>query len=483
MALTNTEGSFHYGLSNGAVTDLQGVANIVFSGTFQVDHSGPRVVLESPDSNAPFNTLELTFNELLDPATVSSADIASFIAPNGADLKGQITGVSVVSGNILRVSFNNQYAEGDYTVVLSPTLTDAVGNPMNQDGDTSNGEATQDGYTAVVHVNSVDLVAPIVTAPASATFGQQITVSWVGRNDLSAPATASWYDYVVLSRDAVLDGSDNYIAYNYPAVQPLAGHSNYNGSATFTLPQDQNFTEGAWYLFVHSDQGNSQGEANYSNNVSAALPITLSFGARPDLSVSGLTVTATPRMESSASVTLNWSTDNIGNGVMDGYFYDRVNVYNVTTNTNLGDTDYWYDGRAQGANIAVGGSIARQATVTLPNGPSAVGELRFTVTGDIYNYVFERTTAGASGESNNASSVTRTSILASYADLRVDSVVATPGNPETGSNLHISWTDANHGTNATEANFYDRVRVVNTSTGTTLLDTWQHYSGAASNTG
>ena len=80
---------------------------------------------------------------------------------------------------------------------------------------------------------------------------------------------------------------------------------------------------------------------------------------------------------------------------------------------------------------------------------------------------------------NNASSVIRSSTLSSYADLVVENLAATPSNPQTGSTLHISWSDANHGTNATEANFYDRVRVVNTSTGTTLLDTWQQYTGAA----
>ncbi|MDO8268888.1 MAG: CARDB domain-containing protein, partial [Moraxellaceae bacterium] len=479
LTATDTDGAYHYSLAAGAVTDLQGRSNIVHDGLFTVDHSGPQVVAESADGNAPFNTIDLTFDETLNAATVSTADIASFSGPTGNDLLGAISGVSVVGGNTVRVTFSNQYAEGDYTLVLSPTLTDAVGNAMNQDGDINNGEAGEDGYTAVVHVNSVDLVAPVVTAPVSALFGQQITVNWVGHNSLSAPATANWYDYVVLSSDAILDGGDNYIAYDYPGAQPLAGHSDYNGSATFSLPLNQTLVDGTYYLFVHSDQGNSQAEADNNNNISTALPIQLSFGNRPDLVVSNLDVVATPQMESGASVTVSWNTENAGNGVMDGHFYDRVNVFNVTTGTNLGDWDYWYDGRATANNIAAGASIARQATISLSDGPSAVGELRFTVTTDVYGYVFERTTSGVNGENNNASNVVRTSTLASYADLRVENLAVTPTDPETGSTIHIAWTDANHGTNATESNFYDRVRVVNTSTGTTLLDTWQHYSGAA----
>ena len=164
---------------------------------------------------------------------------------------------------------------------------------------------------------------------------------------------------------------------------------------------------------------------------------------------------------------------------MNGNFYDRVNVYHVTTGTNLGDWDFWYDGRSLANNIAAGDSINRSHTLTLPDGPTAVGDLRFTVTSDIYNYVFERTAAGITGEGNNASSVILNSTLASYADLRVENLAVTPSTPETGSTIHITWSDANHGTNATEANFHDRVRVVNTSTGTTLLDQWLQYSGAA----
>ena len=246
LDITNTEGTFNYSLAAGVMSDLQGTGNQAHTGNFHVDHSGPQVVAESDDSNAAFNRVDLSFNELLDAATVSTADIASFTGPGGVNLLSQITGVSVVNGNILRVSFNNQYAEGDYTLVLTPTLTDAVGNLMNQDGNATNGESGSDGYTAVVHVNSVDLIAPVVTAPASANFGQNITVNWKGHNDLSAPATANWYDYVILSRDNLLGSGDNYIAYSYPGAQPLAGHGDYDASVSFNLPLDQNLTEGTW---------------------------------------------------------------------------------------------------------------------------------------------------------------------------------------------------------------------------------------------
>jgi hypothetical protein len=47
------------------------------------------------------------------------------------------------------------------------------------------------------------------------------------------------------------------------------------------------------------------------------------------------------------------------------------------------------------AAIAAGASVQRSATLRLPDGTTSVGDLRFTVTTDIYNHVFERTTASA----------------------------------------------------------------------------------------
>ena len=46
------------------------------------------------------------------------------------------------------MTFGTQAASGSYTMVIGPNILDTSGNPMNQDGDTTNGEATQDRYTA-----------------------------------------------------------------------------------------------------------------------------------------------------------------------------------------------------------------------------------------------------------------------------------------------------------------------------------------------
>ena len=48
IALPNVEGTYTYSLPAGALTDLQGLGSSAFSGSFQVDRTGPRVVAHVP---------------------------------------------------------------------------------------------------------------------------------------------------------------------------------------------------------------------------------------------------------------------------------------------------------------------------------------------------------------------------------------------------------------------------------------------------
>ncbi len=120
------------------------------TGTPPPDTTGPRVVASSPNGSVtgPVSSLRVTFNERIDTATFTLADIASFTGPGG-DLTA--TDVQVVAGSLDRqfdITFAAQSALGDYQLVLGPDIADAAGNLMNQDRDTLNGEPTQDQYSA-----------------------------------------------------------------------------------------------------------------------------------------------------------------------------------------------------------------------------------------------------------------------------------------------------------------------------------------------
>jgi subtilisin-like proprotein convertase family protein len=84
---------------------------------------------------------------VIDVTTFTLEDIASFTGPNGALT---VTDLQVVAGSNNRkfdLFFDSQSAFGDYDLILGPDITDLLGNGMNQDNDSTNGEATDDSFT------------------------------------------------------------------------------------------------------------------------------------------------------------------------------------------------------------------------------------------------------------------------------------------------------------------------------------------------
>jgi hypothetical protein len=121
----------------------------------------PSVRTHSPSgtTETPVSSIEFDFDEPMNTSSFSVADdVASFTGPGGLDLRPQITGFTWVDNDTLRVSFNTRTADGTYTMVLGPQILSADnGRPMDQDGDETPGEATQDRYTATF---AIDLPNP-----------------------------------------------------------------------------------------------------------------------------------------------------------------------------------------------------------------------------------------------------------------------------------------------------------------------------------
>jgi extracellular elastinolytic metalloproteinase len=145
--------------------------------------TGARVTAQSPvgSTSPPVDHVDLTFNEAVDPASFSvAADVASFTAPDGTDLKSAVTGFSFSGGNtVLRINFPAQSALGTYTLTVGPQILDATGKAMDQDQDGTVGEATEDQYAgsfllaapSVVSSSPGNLLAGPVSAVAF-TFNQ-----------------------------------------------------------------------------------------------------------------------------------------------------------------------------------------------------------------------------------------------------------------------------------------------------------------------
>ena len=126
--------------------------DIVYAGP---DQSGPRVESAERAGNAtdPLDRILLTFNESIDAATFTTADVVSLTGPQGPLTPTDVQPVSSVQFAVL---FPSQTALGSYEVVVGPQITDTAGNPMDQDEDGILGEALDDQFTGEASIVLVD---------------------------------------------------------------------------------------------------------------------------------------------------------------------------------------------------------------------------------------------------------------------------------------------------------------------------------------
>src|SRR5208337_913803 len=98
---------------------------------------------------------------------------------------------------------------------------------------------------------------------------------------------------------------------------------------------------------------------------------------------------------------------------------------------------------------------------TLPDGAAGVGNFRVTVTTDYYQSIPEYDGSGNAAYGNNTSSINFASTPANYADLVVTSgsLAVTPGSPQSGGSVTVTWTDTNLGDAAVNGAFTDSVLV------------------------
>jgi subtilisin family serine protease len=158
--------------TGGIVNAAAAVANTV----------GPRVTAATPSgadtSSSGLATVELTFNEEINPATFTASDV-TLRGPSGS-----IGGVSVavVAGSNdheFKISFPTQTAPGTYTLAVQPNLQDWYGNRMNQRGTGSNG-AANDGFTDTIYLAAAgasDVLSVTTASTTTAGTAQNITVT------------------------------------------------------------------------------------------------------------------------------------------------------------------------------------------------------------------------------------------------------------------------------------------------------------------
>ncbi|HUU59189.1 MAG TPA: hypothetical protein VMZ50_06580, partial [Phycisphaerae bacterium] len=126
---------------------------------------GARILAHRPSGELPAgqSRIILEFSEPMDLAGFSVADdVVSFTGPGGADLRNQISGFAWLDPFTLEIDFQPQSRDGGYELVLGPQITDAGGEPLDQDNDGNSGETSDDRYVAAFTLESPPGVVEVV---------------------------------------------------------------------------------------------------------------------------------------------------------------------------------------------------------------------------------------------------------------------------------------------------------------------------------
>ena len=171
--VTVSDGQLNVDLQDLGGADASLILNSLVVNAVGPDLVGPQVIQADPSSDfsGSLDRFRLTFNETVDAATFTLADVVSLDGPLGPLTP---TAVVPVTNRQFDVLFAEQTELGDYTLVVGPDVADTTGNLMDQDGDRLNGEDPDDRFTvtaAIVPVQPVDVSFDFGTATSPVAAG------------------------------------------------------------------------------------------------------------------------------------------------------------------------------------------------------------------------------------------------------------------------------------------------------------------------
>jgi uncharacterized protein (DUF697 family) len=360
--------------------------------------------------------------------------------------------------------------------VTTDTLNNILELNSGGSGEANNASSTNITTTLAPYP---DLLVHSVTAtpPTRWLPGSTVSIQWRLTNGGPRAATNDWVDSIVIRNTNTayaFNATTNYII-SAPGNGAIAPGGFRDRTLNFTVPNDAN-AYGGFEITVTVDSASQVFEFNGAGTAEANNSRALITSSAPDLRVTGLGAVGNPSLRSSANLTINWNIANDGNVDTGAGFWDRVFVRNNSTATVLLDTTTLYNPAGAGNGpIPPGGSHARSYTFQLPDGPAGAGSLEVTITADTFNSLLELNGSGTA-EANNTATTTVTSTLAPYPDLQVINLTVDPPSLGGGTNVTIRWQDTNSGNAMTSGSWWDRVQVVNTNNGLTLLDATTPYN-------
>ncbi len=367
------------------------------------------------------------------PATGSWADDV-YLSPDGklsdATLLGAVGETSglAASGSYmgtLTATLMNSLADGSYQVIVVTDAGDAVvTDPNRSDNENSAPQALSFGH--------VGLLPSITAAPATATSGTTLTVSWLTTNEGTAPTESGWVDDAYLSStNQVTAGS--LLLGTVTHSGPLGPGQSVSGSVSATIPLGNS---GAYQIIIVADATDQLDEpSGVSPSTSQAINISLAPYA--DLAVTNVSAPA-QTIGDPAYPVISWTVKNVGTGA--GQTTSWTDTIIASPSNNFADPNavtlasYTHTGA-----LAVGASYTQTQTVQMP--PGFTGRYHLFVETDSGDVVFENgSKANNVGEAPNNFDV----MPIPYADLVVSSIVD-PTGAGSGLPVNVTWMVKNQG--------------------------------------
>ncbi|MCC9601047.1 carboxypeptidase regulatory-like domain-containing protein [Stieleria sp. JC731] len=322
------------------------------------------------------------------------------------------------------------------------------------DGDLAGQYLLQASIQPTDALDFVDLQVTDVTAPATASSGEQIVVSWMGVNagavDL-APTT--WSDRIYLSADSELGNADDVVLGTFTQARSLtAGGGDYADSQTVMLPPG---IQGNYQIFVRTDAMNDVPEFIFeANNVSTSDNlVTVSRTPSADLHTSDVVTPALAFVGEPATVTwtvTNGGTGTTGDGTPNGTVNSWLDRIFVSTDDVYGNADDVLIAEVPHDGVlAPGENYAGNWSGTVPTGLD--GSYRWYVRTDAEDAVYEFEDA-----LSNISETDELLIAPSqFADL-IPTEIGLPATATSGQPIPITWNTANDGFRDTTGPWIDR---------------------------
>lgn len=235
-------------------------------------------------------------------------------------------------------------AVGNYFLIVNADNSNNVQEGLNENNNTST------AIPITLTAPQVDLQVSNLTTNLTLYAGQFANISWTITNFGSSPTvSATWTDYVILSRDSVFDSTDRILLYQ-PHNGVLNGGANYTETHSMQIP---NGLTGDYNILVFTDRQNYVVENNESNNLSAPFAVNLQLPPPAEFNITNITPPASITLGEEATFT--WTVQNSSANTANGVWHDSI---------YLSTDAVWDSGDALVGQKQMSGSVAPSTTYT-----------------------------------------------------------------------------------------------------------------------